>query len=64
METIFSCEFHPENPDLLATASFDGTVKVWNITNMTLVFFLLVLYMFELVCLLCLFFLNETLRYI
>ncbi|GFX03951.1 WD repeat-containing protein 17 [Trichonephila clavipes] len=29
LETIFDCQFKPDDPDLLATASFDGTVKVW-----------------------------------
>ncbi|CAH1777058.1 unnamed protein product [Owenia fusiformis] len=37
VETIFDCKFKPDNPDLLATASFDGTVKVWDITDMTAV---------------------------
>ncbi|XP_071125109.1 WD repeat-containing protein 17-like [Mytilus edulis] len=34
IETIFECIFCPDDVDLLATASFDGTVKVWNVTNM------------------------------
>lgn len=34
LETIFDCQFKPENCDLLATASFDGTVKVWNVDTM------------------------------
>ncbi|KAG8202086.1 hypothetical protein JTE90_010448 [Oedothorax gibbosus] len=34
LETIFDCQFKPDDPDLLATASFDGTVKVWNINTM------------------------------
>lgn len=33
-ETIFSCEFQPDNCDLLATASFDGTIKIWDVTTM------------------------------
>ncbi|CAG5133469.1 unnamed protein product, partial [Candidula unifasciata] len=35
IETIFDCKFSPENPDYLATSSFDGTVKIWDITTMT-----------------------------
>ena len=31
IETIFDCKFKPDNPNLLATASFDGTIKVWDI---------------------------------
>ncbi|XP_054708343.1 LOW QUALITY PROTEIN: WD repeat-containing protein 17-like [Uloborus diversus] len=34
LETIFDCQFKPNNCDLLATASFDGTVKVWNVNTM------------------------------
>eukprot|EP00795_Rhopilema_esculentum_P000946 gene946-10711_t len=34
IETIFDCKFHPDDPDLLATCSFDGTIKVWNIQTM------------------------------
>lgn len=37
-ETIFDCEFKPDNPDLLATASFDGTIKVWDINTLTAVY--------------------------
>ncbi|XP_030837047.1 WD repeat-containing protein 17 [Strongylocentrotus purpuratus] len=37
VETIFDCKFKPDNPDLLATASFDGTIKVWNINSWTAV---------------------------
>mmetsp|Transcript_83429 Transcript_83429/g.131776 ORF Transcript_83429/g.131776 Transcript_83429/m.131776 type:complete len:1252 (+) Transcript_83429:88-3843(+) len=32
-ETIFDCAFHPEDPDLLATASYDGYVKLWRIST-------------------------------
>lgn len=35
VETIFDCKFKPESPDLLATASFDGTIKVWDVNTMT-----------------------------
>ncbi|OXB84140.1 UNVERIFIED_CONTAM: hypothetical protein H355_012258 [Colinus virginianus] len=38
VETIFDCEFKPDNPDLLATASFDGTIKVWDINTLTAVY--------------------------
>ncbi|KAL3878905.1 hypothetical protein ACJMK2_031231 [Sinanodonta woodiana] len=37
VETIFDCKFHPENPDLLATGSFDGTIKVWDTNTFTAV---------------------------
>ena len=37
IETIFDCKFKPEKADLLATASFDGTIKVWDINTMTCV---------------------------
>jgi WD40 repeat protein len=37
METIFDCKFKPDDPDLLATASFDGTIKIWNVNSMTCV---------------------------
>lgn len=32
-ETIFDCVFHPDDPDLLATASYDGHVKIWRIST-------------------------------
>ncbi|GFN83793.1 WD repeat-containing protein 17, partial [Plakobranchus ocellatus] len=35
IETIFDCKFEPDNPDHLATASFDGTIKIWDIPSMT-----------------------------
>ncbi|XP_064607979.1 WD repeat-containing protein 17-like isoform X2 [Liolophura sinensis] len=35
METIFDCEFKPDDPDILATASFDGTIKVWDVNTLT-----------------------------
>ncbi|KAL5011845.1 hypothetical protein ScPMuIL_010396 [Solemya velum] len=35
IETIFDCQFKPDDCDLLATASFDGTVKVWDINSWT-----------------------------
>uniref|UniRef100_A0A8C3Y100 WD repeat domain 17 n=1 Tax=Catharus ustulatus TaxID=91951 RepID=A0A8C3Y100_CATUS len=38
VETIFDCKFKPDNPDLLATASFDGTVKVWDINTLSAVY--------------------------
>lgn len=36
-ETIFDCQFKPDNCNLLATAGFDGTLKIWNVENMTAV---------------------------
>ncbi len=36
-ETIFCCEFRPDNSDILATASFDGTIKIWDVTTMDVV---------------------------
>ncbi|NXP61111.1 WDR17 protein, partial [Chloropsis cyanopogon] len=38
VETIFDCKFKPDNPDLLATASFDGTIKVWDINSLSAVY--------------------------
>ena len=37
IETIFDCQFKPDNPNLIATGSFDGTIKVWDVTTLTLV---------------------------
>ncbi|XP_074650106.1 WD repeat-containing protein 17-like [Tubulanus polymorphus] len=37
IETIFDCKFKPDNADLLATSSFDGTIKVWNVDTLTAV---------------------------
>ncbi|XP_047126670.1 WD repeat-containing protein 17 isoform X1 [Hydra vulgaris] len=34
VETIFDCQFHPEDPDVIATSSFDGSIKIWNINQM------------------------------
>jgi len=34
IETIFDCQFHPDDPDLLATGSFDGTIKIWDMTSL------------------------------
>ncbi|KAK6173871.1 hypothetical protein SNE40_017251 [Patella caerulea] len=34
IETIFDCKFKPDNPDWLATGSFDGTVKIWDINTL------------------------------
>lgn len=33
-ETIFDCSFKPEDSDLLATGSFDGSIKIWRIDTM------------------------------
>uniref|UniRef100_A0A2K5L017 WD repeat domain 17 n=1 Tax=Cercocebus atys TaxID=9531 RepID=A0A2K5L017_CERAT len=38
VETIFDCKFKPDDPNLLATASFDGTIKVWDIHTLTAVY--------------------------
>ncbi|XP_074085041.1 WD repeat-containing protein 17 isoform X5 [Macrotis lagotis] len=38
VETIFDCKFKPNNPNLLATASFDGTIKVWDVNTLTAVY--------------------------
>ena len=37
IETIFDCQFHPRHEHLLATASFDGTVKLWDVRDMSFV---------------------------
>ncbi|CAN8032758.1 unnamed protein product [Ixodes persulcatus] len=34
-ETIFDCQFKPDDCNLLATGSYDGTLKIWNIETMT-----------------------------
>jgi len=33
-ETIFDVKFKPANKDVLATASFDGTIKLWNASSL------------------------------
>ncbi|KAF2348756.1 WD40 repeat, partial [Trinorchestia longiramus] len=33
-ETIFDCSFKPDNCDLLATGSFDGSIKVWRVDSL------------------------------
>jgi WD40 repeat protein len=33
-ETIFDAKFHPLDPYLLATCSFDGKIKLWNIKSL------------------------------
>uniref|UniRef100_A0A667WAL4 WD repeat domain 17 n=1 Tax=Myripristis murdjan TaxID=586833 RepID=A0A667WAL4_9TELE len=38
VETIFDCKFKPDDPNLLATASFDGTIKVWDTNTLTAVY--------------------------
>ncbi|KAM8842635.1 WD repeat-containing protein 17 isoform 2-T2 [Synchiropus picturatus] len=37
VETIFDCKFKPDDPNLLATASFDGTIKIWDTSTLTAV---------------------------
>ena len=34
IETIFDCKFKPDNSDLLATGSFDGTIKIWDVNTL------------------------------
>uniref|UniRef100_A0A3Q3FV28 Uncharacterized protein n=1 Tax=Kryptolebias marmoratus TaxID=37003 RepID=A0A3Q3FV28_KRYMA len=36
-KTIFDCKFKPDDPNLLATASFDGTIKIWDTNTLTAV---------------------------
>jgi WD40 repeat protein len=33
LETIFDCKFSNHDPNIVATASFDGTVKLWSIST-------------------------------
>lgn len=33
-ETIFDCKFCASDPDILATASYDGSIKLWDISTM------------------------------
>lgn len=35
-DTIFECSFQPKSPDAIATCSYDGTVKVWNVPDLSL----------------------------
>eukprot|EP01038_Epipyxis_sp_PR26KG_P004746 gene4746-6657_t len=35
-ETIFDCKFSPSSPNLFSTVSYDGTVKLWNTTDLSL----------------------------
>lgn len=37
IETIFDCKFCPRDPYKLATASFDGTLKVWDTSDLSCV---------------------------
>lgn len=36
-ETIFDCEYSKHNPDLFATCSYDGNVKIWDTKTLTCV---------------------------
>lgn len=38
VETIFDCKFKPDDHNLLATASFDGTIKIWDTNTLTAVY--------------------------
>jgi len=33
-ETIFDARLNNKNPNILATSSYDGSIKIWNILNM------------------------------
>lgn len=33
-ETIFDAQLNSKNPNILATSSYDGSIKIWNILNM------------------------------
>jgi WD40 repeat protein len=35
-ETIFACTFSPVSADILATASYDGSIKLWNVPDLSL----------------------------
>jgi WD40 repeat protein len=35
-DTIFCCSFSPISPNIFATCSYDGTVKLWNLADLTL----------------------------
>ena len=35
-ETVFGVEYCASNKDLIASCSYDGTVRVWNSNNMKL----------------------------
>ena len=35
-ETVFDCKFSPSSPYLLATSSYDSTIKIWETKTMTL----------------------------
>jgi len=36
-ETIFDIEYHPTRKNLLASCSYDATVRVWDVSTMKLV---------------------------
>ena len=36
-DTVFDCSFDPSSAEMFATASYDGTVKLWNVSNLSLV---------------------------
>lgn len=36
-ETIFDCKFSPSTPDIFASCSYDGTIKLWQSSNFQLI---------------------------
>lgn len=36
-ETVFDLEFKPDNCNLLATVSYDGNIKIWDVESLCLV---------------------------
>jgi len=36
-ETVFATEFSPQSPNILATSSFDSTIKIWHTGTMSLI---------------------------
>lgn len=42
LETIFDCKFSNNNNDLITTASFDGTIKLWSVSTAQMVFIFII----------------------
>lgn len=36
-ETVFDIKMHPENPDILASSSYDGKLKIWLLPEMKII---------------------------